>query len=276
MDIFINGRPADIKAENEKTVGEILSALDSWLYNSGHRLSGLDIDGETVDIQSVETAFMRGIESVNALGIYTSPLHELSQESLVLVLRDIDEYEKLSFSERSAFLETWLDSPQSRHLSGQMPDFFSLCEKTFSGTGAGADVLRSVAQERLREITGPAEELSRMESVVSEVCARLADIGLDTQTGKDARAAETVQMFTGVAEKIIRICNAASVRGINVGNIDLGEFRSVLDELLAAYSRTDIVLVSDLAEYELAPRLRSIYTDLKLPLETAIIGGEDD
>ena len=272
MDIYINGCLADIKAENEKTVGEILSALDGWLANSGHRLSGLVIDGEIMDAGSVETAFAREIDSIKILSIYTSPLQALSQESLVMVLRDIGDYDNLDFNEKPAFLEAWHNSPQSRHLSEQMNDFFSLCEKTFSGT-SGTDILRSVAQERLREITDPAEELVRMENIVNEVATRLADVGLDTQTGKETRAAETVRMFTSVAEKLLRIYNAAIINGMDAGSIELGEFERLLDEIIAAYGRTDIVLVSDLAEYELAPMLCSIYSALKSELATSAIEG---
>ena len=45
----------------------------------------------------------------------------------------------------------------------------------------------------------------------------------------------------------------------------IGEFNAILKELLAAYETRDSVLVGDLAEYELAPRLRCLYAALTGP-----------
>jgi hypothetical protein len=44
------------------------------------------------------------------------------------------------------------------------------------------------------------------------------------------------------------------------------EFGAALKELLAAYEVRDAVLVGDLAEYELAPRLRGLYAAINTPL----------
>jgi hypothetical protein len=40
----------------------------------------------------------------------------------------------------------------------------------------------------------------------------------------------------------------------------LAEFNAALRELLAAYEQRDTVLVGDIAEYEMAPRLRNLHT----------------
>ena len=45
----------------------------------------------------------------------------------------------------------------------------------------------------------------------------------------------------------------------------LTEFGAALKELLAAYEQRDAVLVGDLAEYELAPRLRDLYAAMRAP-----------
>jgi hypothetical protein len=40
----------------------------------------------------------------------------------------------------------------------------------------------------------------------------------------------------------------------------IAEFNTALKEMLAAYERHDTVLVGDLAEYEIAPRLLGLHT----------------
>jgi len=102
-----------------------------------------------------------------------------------------------------------------------------------------------------------------------EICARLEDLPLDIQTGKDARAAETVNTFSNIAEKVFRIIGILKLEGFPVGEITVGsmpiaayitEFGSALRELLTAYEQHDTVLVGDLAEYEMAPRLRGLHS----------------
>ena len=282
MRIRINGTDADIKLETEQTVGEILAGLEQWLAGSRsggeHRLSGLAINGETVHTGSLEASFGRGIDSIETLDIFTSSLPELTAESLCNVLQDIEEYETLDFGEKQRCGEQWEESPQARLLAEQIPEIAEWTLKTFSGEGLSPPALRSIIEERLRELRDPAGELNRVEPVIMETCGRLEDLPLDIQTGKDSRAAETIQLFSGVAEKIFRVFNVLQAEGFPAAEISvagmpvaeyLREFGDALKELLAAYEQRDAVLVGDLAEYEMAPRLRDLYAAMRLPAGAA-------
>ncbi|MDR0290972.1 MAG: hypothetical protein LBI06_08560 [Treponema sp.] len=269
MKIRINGIDADIQLEAEKNVGDVLCGLDAWLSGSGHRLSGLCIDGESVGADSMESCFGRGIDSINILDINTSPELELFAESLISTMQDIASYETAGFEEKSLFLGQWKQSPQALLLAERNPALSEWAEKTFSGEGSSPQVFRLLLEERLRELQNPAAEMDKASPMVEEICARLEELPLDIQTGKDARAAETVNVFSGVAEKIFRIFNVLKAGGFPVGEItveempisaSIAEFDTALRELLAAYEQHDTVLVGDLAEYEMAPRLRSLHT----------------
>jgi hypothetical protein len=109
--------------------------------------------------------------------------------------------------------------------------------------------------------------------LIGEVSKRLEELPLDIQTGKDIKAAETITLFSSLAEKIFRIIFLYRQYGINIetimvpaaeANVNLkdynlkdyiDEFNTALKELVSAYENNDTVLVGDLAEYELAPRL---------------------
>ena len=269
MKITINGADADIQPETEKTVGEILCALDSWLAGSGHRLSGLCVDGETANTAIMETFFDREIDKINTLDIFTSSLLQLIAESLFCVMQEITAYETANFEEKIPFAENWKDSPEACLLAEQCPDIYNWTLNTFAGEGAGALALRSIIEERLRELQDPAGEMDRLQLLVTDVCTRLEDLPLDIQTGKDARAAETVNIFSGTAEKIFRIINILKMEGYPVKDITadntpidafIAEFNTALEELLAAYEQSDSVLVGDIAEYEMAPRLHKLYS----------------
>jgi hypothetical protein len=268
MKIKINGVDADIRPENEKTVGEILSALDAWLAGSGHRLSGLNIDGKTVNAGEMELSFSKKIDSINTLDIYTSSLPQLVADSLTQTMRDIEEFQKAGFDEKAGFSDKWKTSPQGCLLSEQYHELFDWTTKTFSGEGCGPQALYALFEERLREMLDPAGEMGRTARLVDDICARLADFPLDIQTGKDARASETVNIFSGVAEKIFRVYHTLKIEGfpvteITVDNMPINdyikEFSKALKELLDAYERRDTVLIGDLAEYEMAPRLRGLH-----------------
>jgi hypothetical protein len=92
MKIRINGGDADIRPETEKTVGDILSALETWLAGLGHRMSGLAIDGQSVGAEDIEACFGKAIDSIQILDLYTSSLHELLAEGLLHILQDIEAF----------------------------------------------------------------------------------------------------------------------------------------------------------------------------------------
>ena len=268
MKIRINGVDADIQPETEKNVGEILCALDTWLNGTGHRLSGLDIDGEAANTGSLEAFFGRAVDTITTLDIYTTPVLQLFAESLFNTIQDINAYEAAAFDEKGAFAGQWKQSPQALLLAEHSPELFNWASQTFSGEGSGTQVFRVLVEERLRELQDPAAEMSRTGPLVTEICARLEELPLDIQTGKDARAAETVRTFSGVAEKVFRVFDVLKTKGFPVGEITvenmsltayIAEFSTALRELLAAYEQHDTVMVGDLAEYEMAPRLRSLH-----------------
>lgn len=265
MEIKINGKPADIKPESEKTIGEILSALEQWLTSSGHRLSGIAIDGQMADSGSVEEYFSRDIDTIDTLDLYTSTLSELCVQSLLRIHGDIEEYENLDYSDKRAFCANWERSPQAHFAAEQMPDFYALCAQVFAGAGATVQMLRDITEERLREIENPVDEFTNLQTLVNETCARLIDLPLDIQTGKDRKAAQTIQIFSGITEKIFRIFKILTFQGFSSESIAdiISEFDASVKELLAAYERHDTVLVGDIAEYEMAPKLQKLYDAIK-------------
>jgi hypothetical protein len=78
-------------------------------------------------------------------------------------------------------------------------------------------------------------------------------------------------LFSALAEKLFRLFNLLNREGLFSENITvggesvaeyIGKFDSTLKDLIQAYGDQDTVLVGDLAEYELAPRLLQFYSAL--------------
>jgi ribosome-associated translation inhibitor RaiA len=268
MEIRINGQAADITPESEKTVGEILASLDMWLTDLGHSISGLSIDGKAADTTRMDEIFSMETSGVKVLDIYTSSTAQLSAAALLNLLGDIDEFEELKFEDKSNFVNSWKQRAQANFIKENMPELYSIYIDLFSKGGVSCQTLRSITEERLREVRHPVDEFSKIEALVNETCVRLVDLPLDIQTGKDGRAAQTIQIFSGITEKILRITKQLNLQGYLDKSDEktltklINDFSGMLRELLDAYERRDSVLVGDLSEYEAAPKLQELFASI--------------
>lgn len=276
MNITINGNPVDITLEKERTLGELLGGIEHWLSGSGHSLSGLEIDGAAIGTNSLEDAFQWDLEKIKTIAITTSTRPELLTEALFIAKEILKTYGAVSFDEQGRLREQWEKSPAGAFLSEEGPELYEGMVKTLRGEGLPPKKLEGLMDERLRELSAPLKELVNMEGVVTGIARRLEDLPLDIQTGKDQQAAETVSLFSGITEKLFRLFSLLNQWGILTEDItveDLSiqafivEFTAALKELLAAYEAKDAVLVGDLAEYELAPRLLKLYSAMRSPVE---------
>ncbi|GHV81544.1 hypothetical protein AGMMS49991_01020 [Spirochaetia bacterium] len=278
MDISINGQAADITLESERTIGEVLTGLEGWLNESEFCLNGLEINGETVGSDAVAAAFEQDLEGVEALDIKVCSRSDLALDALCQGRDFLAAFSEAECGDTGRITGLWENSAAASFLKAENPALFQDIDSALRGEGVGgcsrAAQMLPLIDDRIREIAGPVEEFDRMEGLVSGITGRLEELPLDIQTGKDGRAAETVSLFTGVTEKLFRIFFLLQARDKTFGGIliesipvydFLGEFSAALKELLAAYESKDVVLVGDLAEYELAPRLRTFYAALKTP-----------
>jgi hypothetical protein len=272
MKITIDGKQTDVTIENEKTLGDVLAALENWLRGSGYRISGLMVDGETVDGASLDRFFDRELSNVGTLDLKTSSWAEHAAQSITSLYSMIAEMEKSAYAEREGLRAEWAALPEAQFLKSEMPELGDAAERSFTGEGPAPGELRSILEERLRELENPRQELTGAGPLVETLAQRLRDLPLDIQTGKDRRAAETMGLFSTLAEKLVRLFNLLKIEGFSPENktvggmpvLDyMGEFDSTLKDLVRAYEDQDTVLVGDLAEYELAPRLIQFYETIR-------------
>lgn len=296
----------DVLAGLDNWLTGLHGKTDSW-GNGNFRLSGLFIDGIAADTQSMEDSFSRDITAVNTLDIVISSLRELIFTALQETQKAVETWKNLDFSARQSWTENWKSCPAAALISEQYPELFAIIVQIFSGDagylqgiqsgdGSGAHFLSAIIDERMRELENPASELCGMEKIIDSITGRLEELPLDIQTGKDRKASETIQIFTAITEKIFRIFNIFKSEGFPVETVKitppsftnssgensgderaeipikdfLDEFSGALKQMLAAYEQKDAVLVGDLAEYEMAPRLRGFYETLRLNSEKTV------
>jgi hypothetical protein len=272
MEITINGIQADITLEAEKTVGELLSGIDAWLAGSGYRMSGLEVDGEIIREAAMSGALKRELEHIKAIDIKTTSQLMLMLEALCSARLMLEAFCGAAPGERRLLAAGWNEDAAAGYLGENSPDLAEIILKTLGGEGPLPRETGALINERIREIENPREEILRIEPVLMNTVKRLEDLPLDIQTGKDGRAAETVSLFSNIAEKLLRLISmlnglelppesaAAEIPPIRDS---IEDFDAVLRELLAAYETKDAVLIGDLAEYEVAPRLFKLFSIVK-------------
>jgi len=279
MKILVEGRPADITLDTEKTLGDVLSGVEMWVSSTGNRIRGISIDGQSLDSDEIPAAFDRDLREIKTLDITLSAYRDLAAEALGVLLTTCELYIHASFEDRPVIAGTWQESPAANFLFTDISDLHILAERTFSGTGIPAHDLALVAEERLREILQPAEEIASCEEIIKNVAQRMEELPLDVQTGKDNRAADTMQLFTKTAEKLFRIFFVMKAEGLCMetftveelpARVFMDEFTGALTEISAAYENKDTVLVGDLSEYELAPRILKFFFALKNSAQNAV------
>ena len=128
--------------------------------------------------------------------------------------------------------------------------------------------LNIIISELTREITNPLAELRSATKLLGQVVSEMEEISVSLQTGKDKEAMDNIIRFIELSQKLLRIYPNLQYHGI----IDVRrrrvmdkpfedfykEFNSILMELIEAFRANDSVLLGDLLEYEIAPRLEQL------------------
>ena len=271
MDILINNKPADITLDTEKTLGDVLSGIETWISSSGNRIRGISVDGKDVG-DRLAALFDKSIREIGKLEILVTSWRELASQALFALLEACACFENAAFNEREQIAEAWKSSAASRFLASDISDLNKLAEYMLKGEGLSARDLGALVEERIREVSDPYRELNNAEHLVKSIAERMEALPLDIQTGNDQRAAETIQLFSKMGEKLFRILFIRNSEDclpdtFTIANLParsfFDEFNAALRELSAAYENKDTVLAGDIVEYELSPRFLSFFTALK-------------
>jgi len=287
MEIKINDKTLDVSLDNENNIGDVLTGLERWLSDAGHRISELSIDGEMINASMIEGIFKKEIKNIKCMEIRTNIVSDLTAASLLNLLEDIKEFESLNFEEKSKYYEKWKTGATAGFIYAELPELYAFCFNAFSNGEIQTQTLKSVTEEIQREVIEPARELANLEPVLNEICERLINLPLDIQTGKDSVAAQTMQIFAAITEKVIRIFRQLDTQGYFINEEEneskehmekrkenllekISLFSNILKELLSAYEKNDSVLVGDLTEYEASPKLKELYAAILENIQTPL------
>ncbi|MBR5401472.1 MAG: hypothetical protein IK102_06645 [Treponema sp.] len=116
------------------------------------------------------------------------------------------------------------------------------------------------------------ESFEKLAGLFEELSTKMEDVPVSLQSGKTKEVSESIKT---VAESIDQFCHVAALASLfpqDFGNAQIdgknfteffNEFAPVLKDFELALQNNDTVLIGDLSEYEICPRLKAISQSLQ-------------
>ncbi len=290
MKIRINDTILDATLENEKFLGEVIEGIKKWLTEARLNIKEVIQDGETLSLDQTDVWWNRNINEIKNIDIIALTNIEKYIEDLQVVYQYSTMLEKALHSGNMALA---VDLVTDHKIIGDTLDyFFSKRNSTPSYSkefrelieyshiekdGEPADTkdledfltkISFLLKKRIGEISNPVSELKTTALSLSRLIPDIANVSILFQAGKDKQAIDSVIIFIELSEKIIRLysilkethtvdIDTLMVEAIHF-NTFFGEFNEILKELANAFELSDTVLIGDILEYEVVPRIDTL------------------
>jgi len=289
LEIKINNKSLDVTLENEKTLGDVIHGLDHWLESSGYSITGIEKDGQAIfpaaePDESWKEAPLRGINTLNFIVLsqserYAESLYSIYQ-FLTLLQKGIKADNKKLIEELKLELPHVVKNIDSYLGGGQ--GYGSTLQKLVESSGLldgelkapvnklvdYSENLTTIISSRLAEIVNPVTEMKSTAVVMKKLLPKLAEVSVLLQTGRDREAMNLIIEFAEVSDKLIRLHKILDDQGRSnlleekIQNRSFEDFYSdfnkELRELEEAFHSRDSVLIGDLLEYEIAPKVEEL------------------
>ncbi len=294
MKIFINDEAIDYTLEDEKTLGDVFDSLRDWLNSQGFGIASV-IEGDRELLQEEKGVWaVKPVTDVGEIQMAVKPLAELSfdklqtlHQYLLLLVKGIEKENIPLLNDLVGeydSIEKHLISLFSWGMEKRDRGDISLLRALITESGIGKDAIENrdalyqtrklcnaflvLIEERIRELTEPGDELKATIALLSQSIPSINNIPILLQTGKDREAMSTVILFTELSQKLIRLYPILKMnRGFDMQRtLSTGQtleefytdFNAILSELNEAFQAKDSVLIGDLLEYEISPRVENL------------------
>jgi hypothetical protein len=288
VQLTINGEEVSYSIESERTLGEIVHGVRAWLAAAGFIITGLQADDRDILEPHASSWSGTSLDAVKTLGVTAMHTGEMKvahwrtvEKWLAMLEEELGKApsEMVPEPDSRGLLEVLLEGlPQTLEGFAANPflppgsDAGKRFESTFAGQAAPAvrswapetrrqavaliQLLRSLVLSRIHDATHPREALSRCAGLLRGSMVELKEVSLLLQTGRDKSAMDIVIRFTDTVQSLMDILPFL-IPDTERTRL-LVELTPVLRELVAAFGSRDSVLIGDLLEYEVAPRMEKI------------------
>jgi len=273
MDIRVNGDALHIDTEG-RSLGQILSELDERLENAGAIIISVKVDGKEMDADELPALADTAASNHQSMELMAESAQALRANALsTLVPLLAAAAESAPGAGRAEAQSTWSSFRQTFDglFSAEENSFLDLFGTELAAGRPLTNVAKNLSAffgERLHELEQPAAAMLSAAGAFDTIKEDLAEVSVRMQTGKDEQAMKTMLLAVELLNKTVRILplylqSSDRARGLTIGGQSsedfYGEFNSSLRELADAFEHKDGVLIGDLAEYELLPRLSAFF-----------------
>ncbi len=283
MTITANGTELKLDMDGA-SLGEVLANADDVLERAGSVILGLRLDGRDLEADDLAGLGDKPAAEFRALEIDSVPAFELRGRAYGALLDFLGTLREWAGGTEPAdpLREAW--SAYGRAFSGLLSSdehsFLDLLGRDIDALpkegetedrrhfARHADRLEPIFRERLEEILDPAAAMRSASRLYESERESLRDVPVRLQTGKDAEAMRSILLFVEIFHKANRILPELGRAGADTSSLRIDgkpvpefyeSFNRVLRQLMEAFETKDAVLIGDLAEYEIVPRMNAFF-----------------
>jgi len=286
VDIRINDQSLDFTIENHETLGEVVRDLETWLNGSDMVLYSVKHrDRELLSLPQEQWAAIPHTE-VGTLTVTAKHTHELVLANLQTILEFLSllasSLDGEGSGELAALIQGFPTMVESvnKHFPNSNPSLRALAELFGAATAEEVscwseekrrtavqliDVLSRDVAFRLQELQDPEAALAVLSESLKSCIDEISEVSILLQTSKDRQAMDAIIRFSELSQSLVRLLarlvpekgKELKVEGTPLQNF-YEQLNGILTELLDAFSANDSVLIGDLMEYEIAPRLEQL------------------
>ncbi len=278
----INGEKLEIETD-KRLIGDILSEIDERAEAMDAVILDLSMDGRQVDTSELEQLLGKSASEPGNMDMTVRPIPEIKAYSLGILsdllelAADISEKDKGELKDDlckawQSFKSAYYGLYSAEEISF-LDAFGEAVDKMEAQMGTMAKKLKGFFKERLAELTEPEASMMSAAKLFNTIKNDLSEVSLKIQTGKDKEAMNTMVIAVELINKTVRILpsylqylKTADKKEPVIDGLSAAEFytslNGVLKELAGAFENKDGILIGDLAEYEISPRLESFFTAL--------------
>ena len=137
----------------------------------------------------------------------------------------------------------------------------------FKSIAVESEHMMRLLEGRRKETSSPVNEAMSIAAALAGMSDQLDDVAVHLQTGKDKQAMETIIYLTELLQALMRALSWCPGDG-GMEEI-IADINTILSELEEALKASDTVLIGDLLEYEIKPRLQELPGRLNFSGEAA-------
>jgi len=288
VEVLINEERVDVTLEEEQTLGEVMEGLRGWLNDAKLFITDVVVDEQDVRLDAPDSWSQTRVDDIGRIQIMAMPPWEVKAAGLqVLVqyftllrdaIRDGDARQLGEVSEEAehiaeslpTYAQDLIDPNGRTDILHRIVDAREIREGVLPDSERTAELLgyldqaATVLTSRAREISQPQAEAAATAQTIRGLLPEVNEVSILLQRGEDRRAMDSLVRFTELVGKLLRIMPHL-VREVASSLISAerlqnygAELNATLEELVDAFGTQDSVLIGDLVEYELVPKVEEL------------------